>query len=217
MTSRRWRLEGIVGATRHDELGELGREEALEAAELLELADLVLDAALERPVPLGALLGEVLHGVVEVLDPEHGLDPGHQRRLIHGLRQVLVAPGFEAGDDVRGIRLGRHEDDRDEGKRRIRPEPPADLEPVQLGHHHVEQDEIGLCLLRRGERLLAVGRGDDVVPAGGQAHLQDVDVRRRVVHDQDPRRCSHAEPSGSTARYARILARSSRGTKGFVT
>ena len=116
-------LERIVGAAGHDELGELGREEALEAAELLELADLLLDAALERPVPLGALLGEILHGVVEVLDPQHRLDPGHQRRLIHGLRQVLVAPGFEAGDDVLGIRLGRDQDDRDEGKRR---HPPGD-------------------------------------------------------------------------------------------
>ena len=34
-------LEGIVGTAGHDELGELGREEPLEAAELLELADLV--------------------------------------------------------------------------------------------------------------------------------------------------------------------------------
>ena len=89
-------LQGIVGAARHDELGELRREEALEAAELLELAHLLLDAPLERPVPLGALLGEPLHGVVEVLDPQHRLDAGHQRRLVHRLRQVLVAARLEA-------------------------------------------------------------------------------------------------------------------------
>ena len=39
------------------------------------------------------------------------------------------------------------------GKRRVGPQTPADLEPVQLRHHHVEQDEVWLRLLDGGERL----------------------------------------------------------------
>jgi len=105
------RLERIVGAARHDELGELRRKEPLEPAKLLELAHLLLDTTLQRPVPLGALVGEGLHGVVEILDPEHGLGAGDERRLVHGLGQVLVAAGFEPGHDVLGIRLGRDQDD----------------------------------------------------------------------------------------------------------
>jgi hypothetical protein len=38
---------------------------------------------------------------------------------------------------------------------------------------------------------LAVGRGHDLVALGGQPQLEDVDVRRHVVHDEDPRRRSH--------------------------
>ena len=34
-----------------------------------------------------------------------------ERRLVHGLGQVLVAAGFEPGHDVLGIRLGRDQDD----------------------------------------------------------------------------------------------------------
>ena len=40
-------LERIVGAAVDDRLGELGREEALEPPQPLQLADLVLDALLE--------------------------------------------------------------------------------------------------------------------------------------------------------------------------
>src|SRR5499426_3504752 len=134
------RLEGVVGASRHDELGELGGEEALEPAELLDLAHLLLDALLERPVPLGALVGERLDRVVEILDSEHRLDPSDERRLIDWLGQVLVAARFQARHDVLGIRLGRDQDDRDERQRCVRTEAPADLKPVHLRHHHVEED-----------------------------------------------------------------------------
>jgi hypothetical protein len=47
--------ERVVGAAGHDQLGELGREEALQPPEPLELSDLILDAALEGLVPLGEL------------------------------------------------------------------------------------------------------------------------------------------------------------------
>src|SRR5215472_10147426 len=63
-------FERVVGPARQDQLGELRREEALESAELLELAHLLLDTLLERAVPLGALVGERLDRVVEILDPE---------------------------------------------------------------------------------------------------------------------------------------------------
>jgi hypothetical protein len=207
------RLERIVRAPRHDELGELGREETLEASELLELAHLLLHAPFEGPVPLGALLGEALQGVMEVLDPEHRLDPSHEGRLIHRLGEVLVAAGLEARHDVLGIRLGRDEDDRREGQRCVRTEAPANLESVHLRHHDVQEDQVRLHLLSGSERGLAVGGGHDVVSVGGEARLQDMYVGGRIVHDQDTRWSSHGEVS----RNPRTLARSSRGTKGLVT
>ena len=130
-------LERIVRAPGHDELCELGREEALKAPELLELAHLLLHAALEGPVPLRPLLREALQGVMEVLDPEHRLDPSHEGRLIHRLGEVLVAAGLEARHDILRIRLGRDEDDRREGQRCVCPKAPANLESVHLRHHDV--------------------------------------------------------------------------------
>src|SRR5881275_2530294 len=56
-------LEGVLGVAAHDQLGELRREEAFQAIEAFELGHLRRDALLERAVPLGQL-------VVELLDPK---------------------------------------------------------------------------------------------------------------------------------------------------
>ena len=50
------RPEGVLGAAGHDQLGELGREEALEPAEPLELGDLLLHPLLERAGEGGELV-----------------------------------------------------------------------------------------------------------------------------------------------------------------
>ena len=56
-------LQRVLGVAADDQLGELGREEALEPLEPLELGELLLHAPLERAVPVGEL-------VVEQLDPQ---------------------------------------------------------------------------------------------------------------------------------------------------
>jgi len=55
VTSRRCVLSGFVGAAGHDELGQLRGEEALEPAQLLELATLLGDAPAQRLVERGQL------------------------------------------------------------------------------------------------------------------------------------------------------------------
>jgi hypothetical protein len=49
------------------------------------------------------LLGRIVQG----LDAQHGLDPGHQGSLIHRLGEVFIGAGFEASDDVLGVGIGR--------------------------------------------------------------------------------------------------------------
>ena len=68
-------------------------------------------------------------------------------------------------------------------------------------------------------QLRLTAQGYDVLTANdGEAELEDVNVPRHVVHDEDPRRRSHgARLPRLYPRYSRILVRSWRGTKGLVT
>ena len=62
---------------------------------------------------------------------------------------------------------------------------PADLEPVHIGHHHVEQDKIALGALADVQRLPAVHRRDHVEILGGQPRLQKLDVGGDIVNHEN--------------------------------
>ena len=137
-------LQRIVGAAGDDQLGELRREEALQPAHLLELANAVGDALLERAVQLGelALLAQQL--VVERLDAQQRAHAREQLVLADRLAEEVVGAGVEP----LGALLGRvergDEDDRQHRVRRIGADRAADVVAAHAGHHHVEQDEVGL-------------------------------------------------------------------------
>ena len=52
----------------------------------------------------------------------------------------------------------------------------TDLEARQLGHHHVEQDQIGLERLDLGERILAVGGMVDLAIDARQIRFEQLEV-----------------------------------------
>ena len=137
-------LQRIVGAAGDDQLGELGREEALQPAHVLELADAVGDALLERPVELGELAALAQQLVVERLDAQQRAHAREQLGLAHRLAEEIVGAGVEA----LGALLGRvergDEDDRQHRVRRVGADLAADVVAAHAGHHHVEQDEVGL-------------------------------------------------------------------------
>ena len=202
-------LQQALAAGRDDQVGHLGRQEAPQPADPLDLRHLLRHPPLQRAVPgreLGRLelepAGLLLHRVVQRLDPQDRAHAGDERRLLDRLGQVLVRPGVEPGHDVRDGGLGGDQDDRHERQRRVGPEPPADLEPVELRHHHVEQDQVGQEPARRRERLLAVGGAGGGVALARQPGLQDLAVVRVVVDDQDQGRVAHRvtrRPAGSPA------------------
>ena len=175
----------------------MGGQEPLEPADAFELAELLPHALLERPVPLRELSRLRLHRIVQGLDPQHRLDPGHQGGLVDGLRQVFVAARLEAGDDVLGVGFGGDRDDRHERERRIRFDPPADFHPVHLGHHDIQQDQVRLLRSRERQGFFAVGGREDLIPVGGEAGLEDVQVHGVVVRDENPRRRSHGATAGT--------------------
>ena len=104
---------------------------------------------------------------------------------LNGLVDVVVAAQRQAADLVLGGVAGRQEDDRDPGASAA--QAPDDVEPVHVGQHHVEHDEVGAVALSGLYRLGSGGCRDDVetrVTQAGRQQLKDV---RLVLDDEQPR------------------------------
>jgi hypothetical protein len=185
--------------------------------EALQFAELVVDPLLQVFVPLGELGGLLLGLVVERLDAQHRLDPGHQGRLVDGLGQILVGARLEPGHDVLRVGFGGHQDDRDEGEVAVALEVLADLDAVHLGHHDVEQDQVRLPFAGERQAFLAVAGRVDLVAVDRKPGFEDVAVGRVVVDDENVRRISHGSAylGGTQGKYSRILASSLRVLTGL--
>ena len=99
------------------------------------------------------------------------------------LDQVVVGAGVEAVDAVRdGVARGQHQH-----RRAVAggAQPAADLEPVGLGHQHVEHDRVRRLVGERVERLAAVGGELDPVAVHAQRAIERVADRGLVVHHED--------------------------------
>ena len=98
-------LERIIGAAGDDQLGELGREEALEAADARQLVDAFRDALLERAIELGERAFLRTQLVVERLDAQQRAHPRQQLGLADRLAEEVVGAGV--GGPWRAPRLDR--------------------------------------------------------------------------------------------------------------
>jgi hypothetical protein len=72
------------------------------------------------------------------------------------------------------------------GNGRAAPQPAAHLQPVHLGQHHVEHDQVEGLLGEARERLAAVRRLHDLVPVALQRERQQR-LDRLLVIDQEMR------------------------------
>jgi hypothetical protein len=68
-------------------------------------------------------------------------DPREQFVERERLGEVVVGAGVEAGDPVRHLGAGGHDQDR--GAVGAGPQPLADGEPADVGHHQVEHQHVG--------------------------------------------------------------------------
>ena len=87
-----------VQARSDDQLGHLWRQIAPQAAQTLELIDLLLHARFERAVPLGELRLLALDRVVVALDAQQRADSGQQLGPVEGLGEKVVAASLERPD-----------------------------------------------------------------------------------------------------------------------
>ena len=114
--------------------------------------------------------------------PQDGPDARGQLAVAERLGDVVVGAEFEAHDLVDLVVAGGHHDDRDAA---ALPQPPADLDAGQAGHHQVEQDDVRAVPVEQGQPLLAVGGGEDLEALLGEHVAQGVAIGRLVLDDQD--------------------------------
>jgi hypothetical protein len=158
---------------------ELVLEQVVDVAMVEEAGKAVADA---QPFQLAVLLFQL---VLQPLDPQHGADARLQLREVDGFGEVIVGTCVQPRHLVlRGIPRG-DQDDRDEGQRSVVLDPARDLITVDVGEHHIEQDQVGRISAHPVERLRAIAGLDHVVAAKPQSRCNDLDVVGVVVDDQD--------------------------------
>jgi len=99
------------------------------------------------------------------------------------LVNVIVAAAGEPSNLVLGRVAGGEEDDRN--ARALCAEPARDLEAVDVGKHHVEDDQVRLEARDRGERIAAARRGLHGEAFEAKRHRDDLGDVRLIVDDED--------------------------------
>jgi hypothetical protein len=108
-------------------------------------------------------------------------DAGHQLTWAERLDDVVVCAEVEA-DHLVGVAAARREQhDRDVARLA---EPPTDLEPVESGQHHVEEDEVESLRASRRERLHSVFGNDHPMPVARHVQAQQVANPGIVIDDE---------------------------------
>jgi len=121
------------------------------------------------------------------LQPRQRTYPRNQHDVGHRLGQEIVGPGFQPTHAIgRAVQRGDNHD-RNEMRLRIRLQPAANLKTVDIGHHHVEQNEVAFGSRADVKRLGATGRGQDIEILGRQPRFQKLDVGGHVIDDQNTR------------------------------
>jgi hypothetical protein len=169
--SRRWLSRTC--SSPEDQLGDLRREEPLEPSDPLQLPHLIGDPPFKLAIPgreIGSLRGDA---VVQ-----------------------LIRPGFQARHHVLAVRPRGHQNDRHECKAGVVLEPAADLDAVELGHHHVEQDQVRAVFFCGSQGLLAVGGLSQIVAVHRKPRLEDVAVRVVIIDNEDACRIVHCVERG---------------------
>jgi hypothetical protein len=105
--------------------------------------------------------------------------------MVERFREIVVAPGVQALDDVPRVGPRGHQDDRDEGKARVALERANGRDSVEAWHHHVEENEIGQERAGPLETFDAVGRRLDRIALRFEPQAQDLEILGRVVHRED--------------------------------
>jgi hypothetical protein len=135
------------------------------------------------------LAGDALVFLLEEHPAEQGTDTRFQHRQIARLADEVVGARFQPARHVfLAFARGQHEDDggRFQFASRLH-DALAGFDAVHLRHHEIEQDGVIGARPELLERFVASTRGVHVVPFAPQFLRQKFQIRRAVVHGQQPR------------------------------
>ena len=154
-----------------------------------EIHPLALHDDLEAvPVDLEVARLEVLlpvRGIAPLAPPGHRADPRDQLARREGLGDVVVGAHLEAEDLVPLFHAAGDHDHGNAAGLGILLEPPTDLPAVELRHHDVEQDDVGLVLARALEGVGAIPDQDHVVAFLGQVVADELGHVLLVLDHED--------------------------------
>jgi hypothetical protein len=104
--------------------------------------------------------------------------------LSTGFGQEIVGPGLQPLQPFRRLAKRRDHDDGDVAGGGVGFQAAAALEPVHAGHHHVQQDQVGLPVARHIERLEPVVGRRGLIVFGQQPRFEQPRVGRHIVDDE---------------------------------
>ena len=122
--------------------------------------------------------------------PQLAPDSGRQLLGVEGLGHIVVRPHGEAQDLVRVLTFGGEDDHRQVP---LFPDPQQSGQPIQLGHHHVDEDQPHRRVQGQIQSLHAVIGPQDPVALPLQGDGDGPHDLRIVVHHQNAR--VHLDPS----------------------
>ena len=125
-----------------------------------------------------------MDAVVRLRTAENRPHAGDELVDAERLRQVVVTAERESPDSVLDRVSGREKENGDAAA--VGPKPLLNRKAVDVGEHHVENDELGAPVANRGDRASPGRLGLDLEPLVAQRRRHKVGDVRFVVDHQDP-------------------------------
>ena len=199
-TSRRWLFNGSSAPPARISSASCGEKKRLSRPSRSSLDQLFGNALLQRVVPL-------LDSILQRLDPQHRLHSGYQGGLVHGFVRYSSPPASSAATTSFGSDLAVTRMIGTKGIGCVRAQPAADFDAVELGHHDVEQHEVGQVLAAPHPALARRrSQSGSRSRCASKPGAQDVYIGRIVVDDQNARWGSHGRGQHRSPQCAAILA-----------
>ena len=111
--------------------------------------------------------------------------PRQQRHLVHRFGQVIVGPAFEPVDLAVAVGQGGDQDHGNIGGFGVGFQPFADADTAHVGHHHVEEDQVGALGPGKPEGgLTAIGLQHRIA-GRRELDLHDDAIGGHIVHNQN--------------------------------
>ena len=116
------------------------------------------------------------------------LRPGPRHQFQHriGFHHIVIGPSLKPPDAVDFLGPGRQHDDRNSPGLGPHFQTTANLDPGQLGHHPVQNDDIRGLFGDQQQRILAIVGLDDVEALGFKVIGQNRPLRRLVLDQKNP-------------------------------